>query len=467
MYRSTKFLLYVVGIGAFGAGAIWGFPLLAKDAFADFKEGSGPLGGSTGVQVKDAEMSIYEGDQLVTSAKIDTINIRKDRQFFDFLGVSGTSGDLKNPVDFSGKSAEYDSITETMKFRTGVRLKSKTYDLFTEKLTVDDKFKNLQIPGATNGTVEGGKFAASQAKFKFKEGSFTTGPIAWQGSLPKVVQDGTPIQSGPKTPWDLQGVSSKGSKKGILTFTEARASDGDQLIRAKHVEYDQKQDILVATGPAYYYSADVNLVADKITVYRKEKRVLLSGDVRMLVKPKAQADLNEDAIPPFRPDVPDEISSGRPTPPTSEEASQQKDLDDALRSGKTIRDYPALVKATQIVYFYTNGDKHADISGSPECLQDFPGGRWRRIVAHTAKYDGEKELLRLNSAEGKSEVRLKTSIGDDLKADWFEVSTKESEEDLSDWEGANVRGKFMVDDSEVPKKEEKKNPPPDPAKSGG
>ncbi len=463
MYRSTKFLLYTVGIGAFAAGAIWGFPLLAKDAFAEFKEGSGPLGGSTGVQVTDAEMTIYEGDKLVTSAKVDTINIRKDRQLFDFLGVVGTSGDGKDRVDFSGKTAEYDSMSETMKFQSGVRLKGSNYDLFADKLTVDDKFKNLQIPGQAKGTVEGGKFSAKETKLKFKEGTFTTGKVNWKGTLPKVYQDGSPIQSVPKTPWDIEGVSSKGSKKGVLVFTQARASDGDQLIRARNVEYDQKQDIMVATGPAYYYSADVNLVADKITIYRKDKRVVLTGDVRMLVKPKAQADLNEDVIPPFRPDVPDEVSAGRPTPPTSEEVSQQKDLDDALRSGKTIRDYPALVKATQVVYFYAKGDKHADISGSPECLQDFPGGRWRRIVSHTAKYDGEKELLKLMSAEGKSDVRLKTSIGDDLKADWFEVSTNESEDDSQDWEGANVRGKFMVDDAEVPKR----NPPPDPAKSGG
>ncbi|MEQ1822387.1 MAG: hypothetical protein ABL949_07750 [Fimbriimonadaceae bacterium] len=467
MYPSTKFLLYTVGIGTFVAGGIWGFPFLAKDAFAEFKEGSGPLGNSTGVQLTNAKMTIYDGDKLVTSANIDTINIRKDQQLFDFIGVTGKSGDPKSPVDFSGKSAVYDAMSETMKFQNGVRLKGKNYDLVAPTLTVDDKFKNLQVPGTTKGTLEGGKVAANDTKLKFKEGTFTTKGVHWTGSLPKVFQDGSPVQTGPKVPWDIQGVSSKGSKKGLLSFTEARASDGDQLIRAKNVDYDQKKDILIATGPAYYYSADVNLVADKITVYRKEKRVLLSGDVRMLVKPKSQADLNEDVIPPFRPDVPESVSSGRPAPPTTEEASQQKDLDDALRNGKTIRDYPALVKATEISYHYAKGARRADISGSPECVQDFPGGRWRRIASHSARYDGEKELLRLISAEGKSDVRLKTSIGDDLKADWFEVSTKESEDDAQDWEGANVRGKFMVDDEEVPKKEEKKSPPPDPVKSGG
>lgn len=448
MTGTTRALLWVVGIGAFTAGAVIGFPLLARDAFADYRPGSGPFNDpSVGVRLNDVKMSVYDGDKLVTEADIDTVNINKDRQYFGMVGITGRAGEVEK-VDFAADRGDYESTASQLRFLAGIRLKNKDFDLFAPKLTVDDRFDNIQIPGPMKGTLAGGKFMASNVKYKMASEEMVTGPIRWQGTLPKVAQEGTPGTT-QKSVWDIQSVSGK-KVKNVMRYTDAKATDGEQMVRAKNVEFDTKTDILVATGPAYYYSDDVNLVADKITIYRKERRVHLEGNVRMLVKPKDQPDIAGE-IPPMRPDVPDSIAQNQPDPPTSEEASQQKDLDEALRSSKTIRDYPALVKATTVTYWYKKGERRADIQGSPECLQDFPGNRWRRVVAGKAFYDGEKELLKLETTS-KTLARLKTSIGDDLTATWFEVSTKEGEDDVQNWDAENPKGKIVVDDEEIPAK---------------
>jgi len=449
MNGTTRALLWVVGIGAFTAGAVFGFPLLAKDAFADHRPGSGPWEDQTiGMQLNGVKMSVFDGDKLMTEADIGTVNIGKDRQTFGFLDITGRAGDT-DKIDFTADKGDYNSIAAQLRFQTGIRLQNKDFDLFAPKLTVDDRFDNIQIPGPLKGTLAGGKFVASNVKYKLGEKEMITGPVRWQGTLPKSAQQGTPITN-QRIPWDIQGNDGI-AKNGIMKYTDARATDGEQLIRAKNVDFNSKTDVLIATGPAYYYGDDINLVADKITVYRKERRLLLEGNVRMLVKPKDQPDIGGE-IPPMRPDVPTNIAQGRPDPPTPEEASQQKDLDEALRSSKTIRDYPALIKAATITYWYRQGERRADIQGSPECLQDFPGNRWRRVVAGKAFYDGEKETLKLETIPGQTLARLKTSIGDDLTADWFEVSTKEGEEDVQDWTAKNPKGKVMVDDDEVPTK---------------
>lgn len=444
MRDSTRLVIWVVGVGAFSAGAIFGFPLLAKDAFGDYKP---TKDSKVGIKLQDVDMKVYDKDKLVAQANIGTVDIGRDRNLFDFDVIQGTSGIGEDKIDFKSKAASYDSLASMLKFGKGIQLKSKDFDLSAPKMTIDDHFKNMQAPGPLKGTLYAGKFSAASVKYLFDKKKMLTGNLEWEGKLPGVVQEGSPAPAAQgKTVWNIQSSSSE-SENGISKYEEARATDGDQLIRAKHVEYERKKDVLTATGPAYYYSDDANLVADKIIVFRKERRVLLIGNVRMLIKPEDQPDIAGE-IPPFRPDVPENIVQNRPLAPSPEEASQQKDLDDALRSSKTIRDYPALVKAATITYWYKKGERRADISGDPECLQDFPNGRWRRVFASTAHYDGEKETLRLESDAGKREARLKTSIGDNLMASWFEISTKEADKELGKWKGQNVTGDVATDDDE-------------------
>jgi hypothetical protein len=173
-------------------------------------------------------------------------------------------------------------------------------------------------------------------------------------------------------------------------------------------------------------------------IYRREKRAVLTGHVHMLVKPKDQEKLDLSELRPFTPMVPDSIAAKRPAAPPSQESQQQKDLQEELRSSKTLRKYPLHLSADRIEYWYRKGNRHAVITGSPQAMQELPDAdHWRRAWAYKALYNGETEKLDLQSAPGKRDARMKNSLGDDLTAKWFQVSTKENDEE---YEGDEVYG---------------------------
>jgi hypothetical protein len=293
---------------------------------------------------------------------------------------------------------------------------------------------------------------AMNLKYRLDNKEFTAGPIRWQGVPPKEVQDVPGTQE--RKPWHIEG--NVKTNQNTLIWTNGRATDGEIIVKSPRIEQDRKTDVLTCAGPVYYFSKKVNLVADKAVIYRKDKRAVLTGNVRMLVKPKSAVDLTEQEIPPFRPDVPTEIAQGRPAAPQSAEAQQQKDLDDALRSSKSVRDYPSMVKAAEVDYIYAEGRRRGIITGAPEAYQEFADGkRWRRVSSFWGIYDGEAETMRLESAPDKKEVKMKNSIGDDLIGQWFLVSTKEDDEE---WEGEGVTGDVFADDDDIPPA--KKTPTP-------
>lgn len=453
--RGIKFLGLASGFTMMVVGGILAVPFVAKDAFAGYRKSGGPLGGNNGIVMEDVRMQSYDKGQLVVDADIDKVTVRKDRQFFDFSGVKrGTVYGKEGTIHFASEQATWDDIVRQLRFDAGVHLTNKDFNLFAPKLTLDDEADVIQAPGPVTGTLKGGKIAAMNFKYKMANEEFMAGPVRWKGQLPgEVAQDAPVAQS--KTPWDIEARSTKGTNAGLLHL-DARATDGEIIVKAPRIEQDRKTDVLTCTGKVYYFSTKANLVADSAIVYRKEKRVVLKGNVRLLIKPKNKPDLTEQEIPPFRPDVPESIAKQRPEAPTPEETQQQKDLDEALRSAKTVRDYPAMVRAEEVEYWYAKGSRRAVVTGKPEAFQELPGGRWRTVVAMRGLYDGEKETLRMeSSAPNKREVNLKSSLGDDLFGYWFVVSTKEDDEE---WEGDGVKGRVMADDDEIPK--DKKTPPP-------
>jgi hypothetical protein len=96
------------------------------------------------------------------------------------------------------------------------------------------------------------------------------------------------------------------------------------------------------------------------------------------------------------------------------------------------------------------------ITGTPQARQDLPGGHWRQVWTTKAFYDGEKDLLRLVSGDGKKDTRVMSSLGDDLRATWLLVSTKEDDDSLS---GEGVEGQVAVNEDEVPSTGGNESPP--------
>jgi hypothetical protein len=184
----------------------------------------------------------------------------------------------------------------------------------------------------------------------------------------------------------------------------------------------------------------------------------------MLVKPKAEEQNykpREEEIPNFKPMAADEKAATAAA--TNGPSPQEKELDKKLRSGNTFREYPMTVTSTNVVYWYARGNRRAKITGNPQARQEFPGSRWRHIWTHEALYDGEQETLLLESSKGAFDTRYRNSIGEDLVATNFLISTKEDDDS---YEGKNIKGNIYADDEDVPK-EKKPAAPAKPASGGG
>ena len=166
----------------------------------------------------------------------------------------------------------------------------------------------------------------------------------------------------------------------------------------------------------------------------------------MLVKPKEKQEepATETELTPLPPAVPDSISSTRPPAPDDETAKKKED---EIRGMKNLRQYPLVVLAPAIEYWYKKGERRAVITGSPQARQDLPDKGWRYVWADNAKYDGEKESLALFSAPTKQDVILKNSLGDELYGVSGVLSTKEDDDTYSFKKG---RGKLATRDEDLP-----------------
>lgn len=392
-----------------------------------------------GIRLDGVSFKQFHKDKLVASANVDHVDVRKDRQLFDFFGISG--GQVLNSegqkYQFSSDQASYDSVNELLSVLSGANVKSKDMDLKTAALTIDRKAGTLRAPGNVAGAFMNGQVTAQNLLFDINNKSYEVQKTKWVGSLPKkTMQELGQDPSGP-TRWDIEG-GLKGNSK-FDTYTNASATDGEILVKAPVIKREKATDILTATGTVYYFSEKANLVCDQAVIYRKEKRAVLTGNVHMLVKPKDQEKLEMSVIEPFHPAVPEKVFSARPKPTSDPETQQQKDLEEELHSSKTVRKYPLHVSAAKIEYWYAKGSRHAVITGEPQAFQELGDpGVWRRVSAFKGLYDGEKERLRLESASGKKDARMWNSNNDDLVGDWFDVSTKEDDDD---YEAGYVTGR--------------------------
>jgi lipopolysaccharide export system protein LptA len=230
------------------------------------------------------------------------------------------------------------------------------------------------------------------------------------------------------------------------------------------IDDDSKTDVITATGGRVaYFSGKADLMADKVIVYRKEKRAEFYGNVVMLVKAKKDQDK-----PPAEEPVPDvNLNTETETPKPGEFVTltpEEKKRYDELRDQKNARDYPFHVAAEKIVYWYAKGSRHATIDGNPRARQDFPDNAWREGWAKTGTYDGEKEFLHLAGDAGKRDAHYRASNKDQFNAEWLEFSTKdnqtEEDNDLKTGPTDGVIVDSSKEDTRPPKPGQPTTPPP-------
>ena len=442
----------ILGLVLVGAGLGVGYVghLIHADPFARFGKVN-PGAGSIMATLKDVDLKQYHKDQLIGQAHVGEVDLKNDQSTFDLQRVyNGVIYSDQGKIDFNADSATWDANALRLMVNSGANVSNKDFDLAVPSFTVDQRTGALSIPKEIHGRFFGGDISATKFLYNVNTGNGTVGPSTWVGK-PKLQEE-----TGQDTPTKWTFLSNGGafSKAGIDVWHSAMATDGEVVVQGDTIERNEKTDVITATGNCLYFSKKTDMACDKVVVYRKDKRAVLSGNVRMLVKPKdsMERELKPDKgeIPPFKPVVPESVAASNP--PAPGETQQDKDEDDEVRSGKTTRKYPAAILAAQVEYWYAKGNRHAIITGSPQATQQLAGDRWRKVWATKGTYDGEKDLIRLIGTDNKPDVIMKNSIGDDVRAQWFEFSSQEGNED---WNAYGLQGSVMSDNSE----DQSGNPP--------
>lgn len=446
-------LMVVAGsIALVGLAGAWLWSLLRVDAFSKFRGGDQPVGEETGILMQDVRLALYEGSALEATASVDRIDVRRDRSLIRLANVHDGAAMRNGKLDFrfSAEQAEWEYFARRLLGRTGGHVTNDRFDLRSDAFVWDANAGRLDVPGKIVGTLEGGELQAQNVVYYPKTQRVDLGPARWQGPPPQE------LQAGPKRKaWTFTSKGPSRSEGDVSVWRTCEATDGEIVIRSDEVRYNRKTDELAAKGNVRYWGEDVNLTCEQAMVYRKDRRAVFTGGVTMLVKPKASRKLEVVEIPPFRPIVPEEIASTRPAAPP------EKPKVDLVRGDDNLRDYPTQVWAGKIEYWYGKGNRHAILTGSPQAKQDVGVDEWRMVWAFEGAYDGELERLKLTSRPGQKDARMLNSIGDDLRASWFEVDTQE-ETDVRRWDAMDLSGEVYVDEDELPEPPGTKPPPAKP-----
>lgn len=442
--RSGRGLLgRIASVVALCAGVLYGVQLLEdfvrKDPLYGFRDRASRSSDNIAITLPEASFRQYHGPKLRSRARFKSIEVTRDRRILMLNGITDgwTSTDNGQSFEFSAPIGVWNTSTRTFEAKGGVRIVNANLDLQTPELSYAQATGELRLPASIKGRLFSGEVEAVDFRYHLPTQTFGVGPVSWVGQI-QADEVGKP-----KSKWTIKAMGATRPPGDVEIWRNGEATDGEIIVKADKIERNVKTDVIVATGKVQYFGIDANLLCQKATVYRREKRAVLEGDVSMLIKPEDQQRLEVVEIQPLRPIVPESIASGRPPAPTTDD---QKKLDEEVRSAKNRRKYPVSVYAGRIEYWYQKGQRRAAISGSPQARQELPGARWRQVWAFQAFYDGEKETLRLESSKSGRETRVRTSIGDDLTAAWFRISTRDDDDS---WEAEGLSGEVVSEDEDL------------------
>lgn len=435
---SAALAVIVSGAGLLGLAAGIRY-IMSTDALAQYRTKGEELM-RDGVTVKGFQLRNYSENRLVASADVDEAVIMDDWSLVNLKGVK--NGTFLTPEGkkyfFETDTATYGTYTKAVIVDHPVRVWGDKVDIKSDGLTYDDGQKLVTVKGNVTGKLGGGDLIAKSVLIKTDVNKITGSSATWAGPIE--------LQEAKKrSKWNIQTDNFE-LDGDIFVAYQARGNDDDMVVKSDKMTHDRKNDIITGEGNVRYWGKEANLTCDKIVIYRKEGRAVLSGSkpVGMLLKPETETTVKEDPIPPLTPLVPDEIRKTRPAAPGEEKQTPEERKTDNLRK------YPTVIEAKQIEYWYKEGERRAIATGNPWARQQLGPDAWRTLTAFKALYDGEKELLDLLSkGSDKKDVHMKNSLGDDFLADTIQVSTKEGVDKMS---GKGLQGVYVPqEDEDLPK----------------
>lgn len=423
--------------------------LAGRDAFANLRDQDGSDRRRATIRLDDVEFRQYTGKRLSAEGRFDRVDVTSDRQVVRLTGIRqgrwlAPGGEFR----FEAPSAEWRQSGKQLTVDGPARVWNQDLDLKTPSATYAAPVDQLVLEPKFGGRFFGGQLTAEALVYQPGDGFWSLGPVSWQGTPP--AQTDLPVRTPGK--WTIRASGAKRLPGDLEEWRQAQATDGEVVVKADRLERNVRTDVLVATGNVRYFSPDTNVLSERATIDRRAKRAVLEGNVSVLVKPEGEQRLQVEELRPLVPLLPDAVTAGRPTPEGGDPAERARD--DEVRDLATRRKYPVQIRAGRVDISYAKGKRSAVATGSPQARQELAGGRWRTLWAPTARYDRERETLRLEGPATTKSVRVKTSLGDDLRAVWFLTSTKEGDDS---WEADGLEGEVASTDDEI---NELRNPPP-------
>lgn len=433
-------------------GAAYVRTLTAIDPFAGIKQVTKSLDRSLGVRAENVRIESWDGEKPMVRADVARIDVRSDKQRYDLFDIeNGRFFGKRGEMGFTAQNAVWNVPARELSVPSGARLTTKDIDVKAPRLAFHSETRIVNVPGHVVGRAYGGVLDAAAMQYNVDTGKLTAGPVDWKGPIALELQ-GKSAQK-PRE-WTISGKSM--SVDGDVSHYQAgRAADDSMIVMADDIEWNRKTNLVTATGHVKYFSAKADLICEKAVIDRNAKIATLTGNVLTLIKAKdKQTTISaKDAIPDYHPIPADQIAKSGDRPPLPQDKEARKKLDEQIRSTKNVRDYPTVCYSEKVVYWYKEGERHAEISGHPQARQVFPDGNWRQIWTNMAYYNGETERLKLVSSDGKKDTRMINSLGDDAVATSLDVSTKDGDESMT---GQAIEGRFADYSDEIPRE----NPPP-------
>lgn len=418
-----------------GAGAVVA-RMLTVDPFAHLRSDGSSAGFD--LNLGKFKFKAYQNGKEVASATVDKGTIFKNTRTVDMQGVTNgvMTTEEGEKLQFNAPAATYDINSKDTVAPLGVQIKTKDSVLNAPSMRYDATRKIATAPGQLKGKIGDGVVTGQNLTMDVAKKSVKIGDVTYEGKVKVDQQD---------QEWKIAADEFESTGKNKTLYTKCKAVSEDQIIYADKVEYDRSTEVLIATGNVRTYGKEANVVSDKATIKRKESRALFEGTVTMMMKPEGETAITEVPLSRMQASSPDSV--GPTTKPVGKN-DPDRPKDEAIRDQDSLRKYPAVVRADKIDYVYKEGERHADITGSPMGRQEIEG-RWRMLWADSGDYNGETKRLTLKSSSGRR-VRARTSLGDDMRAVMMVVSTKKDDDYMK---ATDSEGVVRVSQDDLPKKD--------------
>ncbi|GBC96021.1 LPS-assembly protein LptD [bacterium HR16] len=399
--------------------------------------------GNVLIRFTQTEVRARQLNQPLWRMKVKRADLSRDRQRWLLDGVQEAVlyDDGKPAWRLTAAQAVYEGASRFLQV-ADARLYGNPVQLTCSQATWRDQKRELQCLGIIRGSLRDGEFTAQALRYLGGEKRLVAEEVrlVMRTSLEPVAF----LQTEPAK----QEANEKQTKTRRVEVTFKRLEeqqgktrigeglvirDGDTVMTADRAEQDIEAQIIHATGNLHVTDPRVELSADKLTIELKEKRAVLEGNVKILVKPKQ-----------------------------SEEAGAQP-ASEETRSLKTEMREPVQITCDRAENLYQK--KIITLTGNLKMVQLLKeNGKTRTLTAQKAVYNSRTEQVQL-----VGEVHGVDEKGQELIAPEILVSVKEGDE----WLKITQPGKMviLVEEEEEETAEEKPTgsqpvSPPSPPQQG-